>query len=129
MSSSTIAASIARFARGAADVDFVNTVADAIPAAWQGHIDDLAGLDGNTLLYERLRYALRRLPPGTQLIANPWLLCAVLDRAAIIKPQLFHVMMFHYVLCLSTITRFGDPDLVQDLVTHLEAGDLIGCRN
>lgn len=127
MYSSAIAGSIARFARGAADGDFVNTVAYAIPAAWQGGIDDLARLDGNTLLYERLCCALRQLPPGTQLLANPWLLYAVLERAAVVEPRLFHVMMLHYTLCLAPITRFGDPDSVQNLVTDLEAGDLIGC--
>ncbi|KAJ2981509.1 hypothetical protein NQ176_g1979 [Zarea fungicola] len=117
---SVIGTSLTRFVSGTADVDFVDKVAKAIPTAWQKDSDDMALVDSITLLYERRLHASKMLGPGAELVAAPWKLWAVLERAAVIEPALFHVMLLHYTLAVAPIARFCDPKHVKHLLLHLD---------
>ncbi|NDU75367.1 hypothetical protein GWI34_22475 [Actinomadura sp. DSM 109109] len=61
----------------------------------------------HALTYERLRRAGLAAPPAGELLADPPALCALLERAAIADPALFHMMLLHYTLALGPILRFG----------------------
>ncbi|MBX6769617.1 MAG: hypothetical protein IRY90_21120, partial [Actinomadura rubrobrunea] len=85
-------------------------IAAAIPAEFFTYPDGLTAARRQALTYQRLRHAGRAAPPAGELLDDPPLLCALLDRAAIADPALFHVMLLHYTLALGPILRFGtDP--------------------
>ncbi|WP_131743198.1 acyl-CoA dehydrogenase [Actinomadura roseirufa] len=79
----------------------------AVPEEFFGYPDGLTAREHQALTYERLRAAGRAAPPAARLLEDPPALCALLDRAAIADPALFHVMLLHYTLALGPILRFG----------------------
>ncbi|QKG19249.1 acyl-CoA dehydrogenase [Actinomadura verrucosospora] len=80
---------------------------DAVPEEFFTYPDGLTARDHQALTYARLRRAGLAAPPGSELLDDPPALCALLERAAIADPALFHVMMLHYTLALGPIVRFG----------------------
>ena len=82
---------------------------DAVPEEFFSYPAGLTARDRQALTYDRLRRAGRAAPPAAELLADPPALCALLDRAAIADPALFHVMLLHYTLALGPMLRFGDP--------------------
>ncbi|NEA22961.1 hypothetical protein G3I70_10725, partial [Actinomadura bangladeshensis] len=66
-------------------------------------------------------------PPAADLLADPPALCALLDRAAIADPALFHLMLLHYTLALGPILRFGaGQDGAREARDALESMDAAG---
>ncbi|MFI0356339.1 acyl-CoA dehydrogenase [Actinomadura sp. 9N407] len=82
-------------------------LAEAVPGAFFTQPDGLTPRRRQALTYQRLRAAGRAAPPAAELLEDPPALCALLERAAIADPALFHVMMLHYTLALGPILRFG----------------------
>jgi len=80
---------------------------EAVPAEFFGYPDGLTVQDRHALTYRRLRHAGLTAPPATELLAEPPALCALLERAAIADPALFHLMLLHYTLALGPILMFG----------------------
>ncbi|MGI5201194.1 acyl-CoA dehydrogenase [Spirillospora sp. CA-108201] len=81
----------------------------------------------HALTYERLRRAGRAAPPAGELLADPPALCALLERAAIADPPLFHMMLLHYTLALGPILRFGaGQEETRPLRESLESMDAFG---
>ncbi|MFB4287284.1 hypothetical protein ACBI99_06570 [Nonomuraea sp. ATR24] len=81
---------------------------EAIPAAFFGYPRALPPPDRHALTYERFRHAGTAAPPARELLEDPRALCALLERAAVADPALFHVMLLHYTLTLVPVLRFGD---------------------
>ncbi|MFG2089445.1 MULTISPECIES: acyl-CoA dehydrogenase [unclassified Spirillospora] len=82
-------------------------LAEAVPDEFFAYPGGLTARDHQELTYERLRRAGLAAPPATDLLDDPPALCALLERAAIADPALFHVMLLHYTLALGPILRFG----------------------
>lgn len=80
---------------------------EAVPEEFFTYPAGLTAREHQALTYRRLRHAGLAAPPAAELLADPPLLCALLDRAAIADPALFHVMLLHYTLALGPILRFG----------------------
>ncbi|MFB4320525.1 acyl-CoA dehydrogenase [Actinomadura sp. 21ATH] len=80
---------------------------EAVPGEFFAQPDGLAPRERQELTYRRLRAAGRAAPPAAELLNDPPALCALLERAAIADPALFHVMLLHYTLALGPILRFG----------------------
>lgn len=81
----------------------------------------------HALTYERLRRAGLAAPPAGELLADPPALCALLERAAIADPPLFHMMLLHYTLALGPILRFGaGQEETRPLRESLESMDSFG---
>ncbi|XRQ15207.1 acyl-CoA dehydrogenase [Actinomadura welshii] len=96
------------FVRGTAlDPKTRARLADAVPAEFFTHPAGLTARDRQELTYRRLRRAGLAAPPAPELLDDPPALCALLERAAIADPALFHVMLLHYTLALGPILRFG----------------------
>ena len=85
-------------------------IAEAVPAEFFGYPDGLTPREHQALTYRRLRAAGLSAPPAAELLADPPALCALLERAAVADPALFHVMLLHYTLVLGPILLFADPD-------------------
>ncbi|GAA0586722.1 acyl-CoA dehydrogenase family protein [Actinomadura livida] len=99
---------LAAFVRGTApDAKTRARIADAVPAEFFTVPDGLTARDRQELTYRRLRRAGLAAPPAPELLDDPPALCALLERAAIADPALFHVMLLHYTLALGPILRFG----------------------
>ncbi|MFB4303557.1 acyl-CoA dehydrogenase [Actinomadura sp. NTSP31] len=99
---------LAGFVRGASPGPKLRErLADAVPEEFFTYPGDLTARDHQALTYARLRRAGLAAPPGSELLDDPPALCALLERAAIADPALFHVMMLHYTLALGPILRFG----------------------
>lgn len=79
----------------------------AVPDEFFTYPDGLTARDRQELTYRRLRHAGLAAPPAPDLLDDPPALCALLERAAIADPALFHVMLLHYTLALGPILRFG----------------------
>ncbi|MDL4776907.1 acyl-CoA dehydrogenase [Actinomadura xylanilytica] len=80
---------------------------EAVPPEFFGYPAGLTAREHQALTYARLRRAGLAAPPAPELLADPPALCALLERAAIADPALFHVMLLHYTLALGPILRFG----------------------
>ncbi|MFP3969662.1 hypothetical protein SMC26_45750, partial [Actinomadura fulvescens] len=80
---------------------------EAVPGEFFGYPDGLTAQDRHALTYDRLRRAGLAAPPSAELLDDPPALCALLERAAIADPGLFHVMLLHYTLALGPILLFG----------------------
>ncbi|MES9608845.1 acyl-CoA dehydrogenase, partial [Actinomadura sp. NPDC000929] len=66
-------------------------------------------------------------PPAGELLADPPALCALLERAAIADPPLFHMMLLHYTLALGPVLRFGaGQEETRPLRDSLESMDSFG---
>ncbi|HET6707837.1 acyl-CoA dehydrogenase [Amycolatopsis sp.] len=59
------------------------------------------------LTYERLRWLGPRLPPATELLANPRALLGVLETAAVASPSVFLAMTIHCCLSTNAIVEYG----------------------
>ncbi|MGP4028185.1 acyl-CoA dehydrogenase family protein [Actinomadura sp. 3N407] len=79
----------------------------AVPDEFFAYPAGLTARGRQELTYERLRRAGLAAPPAPELLDDPPALCALLERAAIADPALFHVMLLHYTLALGPILRFG----------------------
>ncbi|MFC0042666.1 acyl-CoA dehydrogenase [Actinomadura rayongensis] len=99
----TAADGLAGFVRGRADA----WLDAAVPPEFAVVPDGLTARDRQALTYDRLRRAGRAAPPAAELLDDPHALCALLERAAVADPALFHVMLLHYTLALAPILRFG----------------------
>ncbi|MFV2172971.1 acyl-CoA dehydrogenase [Actinomadura sp. LOL_016] len=96
------------FARGGARDDAARRrIAEAVPADCFTYPDGLTAREHQALTYARLRRAGLAAPPAAELLDDPPLLCALLERAAIADPALFHVTMLHYTLAYGPVLRFG----------------------
>ncbi len=96
------------FVRGASpDAKTRARIADAVPAEFFAVPGGLTARERQELTYRRLRHAGLAAPPAAELLDDPPALCALLERAAIADPALFHVMLLHYTLALGPILRFG----------------------
>ncbi|MGI5169605.1 acyl-CoA dehydrogenase [Spirillospora sp. CA-253888] len=96
------------FVRGPAlDAKTRARLAEAVPEEFCDRPDGLAPRERQALVYRRLRRAGLAAPPAPELLEDPAVLCALLERAAIADPALFHVMLLHYTLALGPILRFG----------------------
>ncbi|MFB4310225.1 hypothetical protein [Actinomadura sp. GTD37] len=94
----------------------------AVPEEFFAYPDGLTARERQALTYDRLRRAGLAAPPAAELLADPPALCALLDRAAIADPALFHVMLLHYTLALGPILRFGDGrDGARDALESMDA--------
>ncbi|KAB2349058.1 acyl-CoA dehydrogenase [Actinomadura rudentiformis] len=80
---------------------------EAVPGEFFGYPDGLTIRDRHALTYDRLRRAGLAAPPAPELLDDPPALCALLERAAMADPGLFHVMLLHYTLALGPILLFG----------------------
>ncbi|MFI0408948.1 hypothetical protein [Actinomadura sp. 3N508] len=89
-------------------------IAEAVPEEFFTYPGGLTARDHQALTYDRLRRAGLAAPPAAELLADPAALCALLERAAIADPALFHVMLLHYTLALGPILRFGAAQLTED---------------
>ncbi|MBF6469872.1 hypothetical protein IU427_32625 [Nocardia beijingensis] len=98
------------FVRGGLDNSRHEQVCCAIPAEFFEYPDDLAPSARHELTYRRLRRAGLTAPAAGELLADPPLLCALLERAAVADPALFHLMLLHYTLVLAPIVHFGDTN-------------------
>ncbi|MEU5882986.1 acyl-CoA dehydrogenase [Spirillospora sp. NPDC047279] len=98
---------------------------EAVPGEFFAYPDGLAAADRHALTYRRLRHAGLAAPPAPELMDDPPALCALLERAAIADPGLFHVMLLHYTLALGPILRFGaereGPRAARDALESMEA--------
>ncbi|TMQ91422.1 hypothetical protein ETD83_30920, partial [Actinomadura soli] len=86
-------------------------IAEAVPDEFFTYPGGLTARDHQALTYRRLRRAGLSAPPAAELLDDPPALCALLERAAIADPALFHVMLLHYTLALGPILRFGAGQL------------------
>lgn len=104
------------FVRGGISDDLAARLRDAIPADFFSYPDGLTPLDRCALTYERFRHAGLTAPPASDMLADPPALCALLERAAVADPALFHIMLLHYTLVLAPIQRFGGQNtaLIRD---------------
>ncbi|WP_395107143.1 hypothetical protein [Actinomadura sp. SCN-SB] len=110
VSGSVAGPDLLRFVRGPApDGGAGAMAARAVPGAFFAYPDGLAPRERQALTYRRLREAGRSAPPAAELLADPPALCALLERAAVADPALFHVMLLHYTLALGPILRLGAP--------------------
>ncbi|QFG26740.1 hypothetical protein F7P10_00150 [Actinomadura sp. WMMB 499] len=92
---------------GARDEETRRRLAEAVPADCFSYPDGLTARERQALTYRRLRRAGLAAPPAARLLDDPPLLCALLERAAIADPALFHVTMLHYTLAYGPVLRFG----------------------
>ncbi|MFI0487411.1 acyl-CoA dehydrogenase [Actinomadura sp. 9N215] len=100
------------FVRGASpDAGTRARLAEAVPDEFFAYPGGLTARDHQALTYARLRHAGLAAPPAAELLDDPPALCALLERAAIADPALFHVMLLHYTLALGPILRFGAAQL------------------
>ncbi|MGK5558084.1 acyl-CoA dehydrogenase [Actinomadura kijaniata] len=83
-------------------------LAEAVPEEFCVLPDGLTPRERQELTYRRLVRAGRAAPAAPELLEDPGVLCALLERAAIADPALFHVMLLHYTLALGPILAFGD---------------------
>jgi acyl-CoA oxidase len=105
------ATALAAFVRGASpDAKTRARLREAVPEEFFTYPGGLTARERQALTYARLRSAGLAAPPAADLLADPPALCALLDRAAIADPALFHVMLLHYTLALGPIIRFGSDD-------------------
>jgi acyl-CoA oxidase len=96
------------FVRGASlDAKARARLEDAVPEEFFTVPGGLTARDRHALTYDRLRRAGLAAPPAGELLDDPPALCALLERAAIADPPLFHLMLLHYTLALGPILRFG----------------------
>ncbi|TDC79067.1 acyl-CoA dehydrogenase [Actinomadura sp. 7K507] len=82
-------------------------LAEAVPDEFFTYPGGLTARGHQELTYQRLRRAGLAAPPAPELLDDPPALCALLERAAIADPALFHVMLLHYTLALGPVLRFG----------------------
>ncbi|MEO3824303.1 acyl-CoA dehydrogenase [Actinomadura sp. B10D3] len=117
------AADLLGFVRGTSlDAKDRARVEEAVPEEFFTVPDGLTARDRQALTYERLRRAGLAAPPAGELLADPPALCALLERAAIADPPLFHVMLLHYTLALGPVLRFGgDQDGTRAVRDSLES--------
>ncbi|MGW2312912.1 acyl-CoA dehydrogenase family protein [Actinomadura luteofluorescens] len=100
---------------------------EAVPEEFFTVPGGLTAPDRHALTYERLRRAGLAAPPAGELLADPPALCALLERAAIADPPLFHMMLLHYTLALGPILRFGaGQEETRPLRESLESMDSFG---
>ncbi|MEU5991680.1 acyl-CoA dehydrogenase [Spirillospora sp. NPDC047418] len=100
---------------------------EAVPEEFFTYPAGLTAREHQALTYARLRHAGLAAPPAAELLADPPALCALLDRAAIADPALFHVMLLHYTLALGPILAFGaDQDGAAQARDSLESMDAAG---
>ncbi|TDC45268.1 hypothetical protein E1281_30850, partial [Actinomadura sp. KC345] len=96
------------FVRGSSlDAKTRARLAEAVPDEFFTYPGGLTARGHQELTYERLRRAGLSAPPAPDLLDDPPALCALLERAAIADPALFHVMLLHYTLALGPVLRFG----------------------
>lgn len=100
---------------------------EAVPEEFFTVPGGLTAPDRHALTYERLRRAGLAAPPAGELLADPPALCALLERAAIADPPLFHMMLLHYTLALGPVLRFGaGQEETRPLRESLESMDSFG---
>ncbi len=100
-------AGLAAFVRGASlDAKTRARLEEAVPEEFFTYPGGLTAREHQALTYDRLRRSRSRRAPGRGAAGRPAALCALLDRAAIADPALFHVMLLHYTLALGPILRF-----------------------
>jgi acyl-CoA oxidase len=102
-------------------------IREAIPAAWHLRPAELTASGQHRLTYARIREAHRSLPRISELLADPWAYCAVLERAAVVDPWLFHPLLLHYTLTTAPVLRFGNPQRTSGLLDALESLSVTGC--
>ncbi|MEU8120633.1 acyl-CoA dehydrogenase [Spirillospora sp. NPDC049024] len=104
----TDAEDLRQFVHGASlDAKARARLEEAVPEEFFTVPGGLTAPDRHALTYERLRRAGLAAPPAGELLADPPALCALLERAAVADPPLFHLMLLHYTLALGPILRFG----------------------
>ncbi|WP_053174624.1 acyl-CoA dehydrogenase family protein [Nonomuraea sp. SBT364] len=113
------------FVRGGLPDESHARLREAIPAGFFGYPRGMPPADRHALTYERFRHAGTAAPSAGRLLARPPELCALLERAAVADPALFHVMLLHYTLTLVPILRFGDRS-TEPVRRRLEAMDRFG---
>ncbi|GAA4226670.1 hypothetical protein GCM10022254_12370 [Actinomadura meridiana] len=117
---------LVRFVRGAfLDAEVRARLDAAVPDEYFTYPDGLTVRERQALTYQRLRAAGRAAPPADRLLDDPPALCALLARAAVADPALFHVMLLHYTLALGPILRFGaaqdGPRAARDALTGMDS--------
>ncbi|TDD76745.1 hypothetical protein E1293_26460 [Actinomadura darangshiensis] len=116
------------FVRGTAlDAKARDRLEEAVPDEFFTVPGGLTAPRRHALTYARLRRAGLAAPPARELLDDPPALCALLDRAAIADPPLFHLMLLHYTLALGPVLRFGaGPDAADPVRDALESMDSFG---
>ncbi|MFI5776680.1 acyl-CoA dehydrogenase [Nocardia sp. NPDC051570] len=80
----------------------------AIPDEFLYWPDGLDRHERLSLVYARARAAGRAAPDAADLLADPPALSALLGRAAVADPDLFHILLVHYTLVLAPIVAAGE---------------------
>lgn len=78
---------------------------DAFPPTAFSWPDGLARNGRLTLAYARAANAGRAAPKPVVLLDDPSALCALLARAAVADPELFHILLVHYTLVLAPLRQ------------------------
>ncbi|MEU7141443.1 acyl-CoA dehydrogenase [Nocardia sp. NPDC046473] len=99
---------------------------DAIPDAFFSWPDGISRQERLTLAYARARHAGRTAPPATELLDSPRMLSALLARAALADPDLFHILLVHYTLVLAPILRSGPAAGLAETRAALESMEAFG---
>lgn len=101
----------------------------AIPDAFCAWPDGISRQERLSLVYARARHAGRTAPPATELLDAPHLLSALLARAALADPDMFHILLVHYTLVLAPILRSvpgGAREGLAETLAALESMDAFG---
>ncbi|MEV6560914.1 acyl-CoA dehydrogenase [Nocardia sp. NPDC051756] len=101
---------------------------EAIPDAFCTWPDGLSRQDRLSLVYARAQHAGRVAPPASELLDSPHTLSALLARAALADPDLFHILLVHYTLVLAPILRSVPSSSagLADTLSALESMDAFG---
>ncbi|MFI6995955.1 acyl-CoA dehydrogenase [Nocardia sp. NPDC050175] len=101
----------------------------AIPDAFFIWPDGVSRQERLSLVYARAQHAGRTAPPAAELLDSPHTLSALLARAALADPDLFHILLVHYTLVLAPILRSVPADSsagLADTRAALESMDAFG---
>ncbi|MFD6156111.1 acyl-CoA dehydrogenase [Nocardia sp. NPDC060256] len=101
----------------------------AIPDTFFTWPDGASRQERLSLVYARARQAGRTAPPAAELLDSPHTLSALLARAALADPDLFHILLVHYTLVLAPILRSVPADSsagLADTRAALESMDAFG---
>jgi acyl-CoA oxidase len=93
---------------------------DALPPTAFCWPDELARNDRLKLAYSRAASTGRAAPKPASLLADPSALCALLARAAVADPELFHILLVHYTLVLAPLLQSQHNDSYVELDTVRE---------
>jgi acyl-CoA oxidase len=93
---------------------------DALPPTAFSWPDGLAHDDRLALAYARAATAGRAAPRPVLLLDDPSALCALLARAAVADPALFHILLVHYTLVLAPLLQSQPNDSYAELAAVRE---------